>query len=68
MSKQLSIEEYHELSKLVDQNIEKSCGGQIYNSNVVIFYCMKCGGRLTNHGGSLYFCQSCGNVKRMEER
>ena len=64
MSKQLSIKEYHELSKLAEQNPAKVVGGAIYKSSVLISYCMKCGGRLTNYGGSLYFCQSCGNVQK----
>lgn len=62
MVKQLSVEEYQKLSKLADRSSSKTVGGAIYNSNVVIFYCMKCGGKLINYGGPLYFCHSCGSV------
>ena len=62
MAKQLSVEEYQKLSKLADRSSSKTVGGAIYNSKVVIFYCMKCGGKLINYGGPLYFCHSCGSV------
>lgn len=67
MSKQLSIKEYHELSKLADQNMAKDVGGSVYKSNVVIKYCMKCGGILVNCGDSLYYCQFCGSMQKAQE-